>query len=396
MYGTNLGKEGLMKKAKKRLHLMHDDKFIDDFIANSESLLGVEDEYIIHNRRNKNEVRFSKSNKTKVIHINSIEWKSLLKRIETFDLVYIHYLSLAMVRFVNHLPKNSKVVWVFYGADGFDVGLDYVNELYLPKTLKYLNRVRWFNYKLFNYPIIAWERVYMSYYVGNFKKAVKRISCFAHFIKEDYLTLKKRWSLEADFIEFSYGDKSLLEEMPEILPRKKQVNNILVGNSAAPSNNHIDLFYALKDRFPNSSIICPLTYSGTEGYIKFVTRKGCELFKSRFLPIQEHLDKERYKELLGSVAVAFMNHKRSQAMGNILLLLKMGAKILMRSESSAYRFLKEKGFYVFDLEEELKSSDLKILTPLSYDHVQRNRQLLNDYWGEENLRRLYRQLLLEI
>ena len=68
-------------------------------------------------------------------------------------------------------------------------------------------------------------------------------------------------------------------------------NNILIGNSADPSNNHIDIFEKIKNfNFKNKKIIVPLSYpENYEYYIAKVIIKGEKNFWGKFYTTNEIL-----------------------------------------------------------------------------------------------------------
>ena len=115
---------------------------------------------------------------------------------------------------------------------------------------------------------------------------------------------------------------------------------IQVGNSACETNNHIQIFEKLeKYRKDNIKIICPLSYSGKEGYINQVIEAGYEIFGiEKFVPITEFLSYENYLELLSKVDVAIFNHKRQRGLGNITTLLGLGKKVYIREEITTWQF----------------------------------------------------------
>lgn len=77
-----------------------------------------------------------------------------------------------------------------------------------------------------------------------------------------------------------------------------------------------------------------------------------------------------------------MNHVRQQAVGNIILMLYLGAKIYLRKENPIYSFLKENNFTVYLVEDIL--NDPSILDKkLTIDEIESNRRRLKLFWSEE-------------
>src|SRR5690606_3405679 len=97
--------------------------------------------------------------------------------------------------------------------------------------------------------------------------------------------------------------------------------NILVGNSADPSNNHLEILDKLlpyKDA--DIQIYTPLSY-GDQDHAKLVSEYGKKLFSEKFSPVTDFMKEENYLNFLCSIDIAIFNHKRQQGMGNITTLL---------------------------------------------------------------------------
>jgi len=126
--------------------------------------------------------------------------------------------------------------------------------------------------------------------------------------------------------------------------------NILVGNSADPSNNHLEVFdklEAYKDQ--DIKIYAPLTY-GNPDHAKQVIEEGKKRFGDKFEPLTEHMPFNQYLEFLGKIDIAIFNHERQQAMGNIRTLLGLGKKVYMNQSLTSTATLNLDGITTFSLE----------------------------------------------
>jgi dTDP-N-acetylfucosamine:lipid II N-acetylfucosaminyltransferase len=125
--------------------------------------------------------------------------------------------------------------------------------------------------------------------------------------------------------------------------------NILVGNSADPSNEHLEVLTKLQ-KIPNVDIkaYLPLSY-GDEGYAQHVIDKGCELLAGRMMPLREFMPYSAYLQLLATIDIAIFNHRRQQGMGNIIALLGMGKTVYMRSDTTSWKTLAGFGLVVEDV-----------------------------------------------
>jgi dTDP-N-acetylfucosamine:lipid II N-acetylfucosaminyltransferase len=133
-------------------------------------------------------------------------------------------------------------------------------------------------------------------------------------------------------------------------PKGHTTINIQLGNSADPSNNHIDVLkQLLKYKDYNIKIFTPLSY-GNEEHAKEVIKKGKELFGDKFIALTEFMPFEKYLDFLTEIDIAIFAHKRQQAFGNTVTLLGLGKKVYVRKESTLNGVFKEYGLTVYDPE----------------------------------------------
>ena len=87
-----------------------------------------------------------------------------------------------------------------------------------------------------------------------------------------------------------------------------------------------------------------------------------------------------------------MNHKRQQALGNIIMLLWMGVKLYLNKENPVYTFLIKNRITVFSLpnQSHQKTISLKALTK---DEVENNRIQLLKLYSKENVQRKTQQII---
>lgn len=154
--------------------------------------------------------------------------------------------------------------------------------------------------------------------------------------------------------------------------------NILVGNSADPSNNHIEsLEKLLPYKDEEIKIFVPLSY-GDQEHAKKVISQGKAWFGDKFVPMTDFMPFEQYLEFMKSLDIAIFNHQRQQAMGNTITLLGMGKTVFMRSDVSHWRFLKGLGIKLNDVEK----LELCRITPKD---AEENARVIRSYFSRENL-----------
>lgn len=162
-------------------------------------------------------------------------------------------------------------------------------------------------------------------------------------------------------------------------PKNKKTTNILVGNSADPSNNHFQILDALS-HFKNEDIkvIVPLSY-GDPDHARLVMEYGSNLLGEKFTALTYFMCIEDYRNFLSSIDIAIFNHRRQQGMGNTITLLGLGKTVYMRSDVSQYKLFAEMGIQV-------RSIENLSLQRLSEEVRRENISLVNEYFSLEKLK----------
>ena len=171
-----------------------------------------------------------------------------------------------------------------------------------------------------------------------------------------------------------------------IKPKEHSTINIQLGNSADPTNNHIDVLKQLtKYKEENIQIFAPISY-GNKEYAKEVILYGNDIFGDKFIPLTDFMPFEKYLEFLGTIDIAIFAHKRQQAMGNIISLLGMGKKVYMRSDITPWQLFDRIDVKVFDLNDiSLDLIDSKIMNE--------NMSKIKSYFSKENYLKQLQSLL---
>ena len=160
---------------------------------------------------------------------------------------------------------------------------------------------------------------------------------------------------------------------------------ILVGNSANPTNHHIDVFDQLRHLADQPvRLVVPLNYAGSQAYVKDVVSVGRDYFGDKFEPVVDMLSKTQYDELLASADVVVFAHRRQQGLYVVYSMLKHGKKIFIRKDISTYSTLTNSGFTVFDLDS-ISGASLQQLTEIAPDQAEQNKRLMQETFSEQAL-----------
>lgn len=188
------------------------------------------------------------------------------------------------------------------------------------------------------------------------KKFIKKIP-FVH-TRMEYANLKNWYSTNAVNIQGSYPVLLDFKSMDKI----KAVNNfnslnkkrILIGNSACPTNNHIEVFRAIARHIDSDTkVIVPLSYSVVDKkYLENVLETGKIIFGDLFEPIFDFMKPLDYIKFLNTVDMAIMNHDRQRGLGLLLPLLYLEKKVYVKSTTTISNYLRNNlGCLIYDTED---------------------------------------------
>lgn len=156
--------------------------------------------------------------------------------------------------------------------------------------------------------------------------------------------------------------------------------NILVGNSADPSNFHEDVFRRLQPLIrPGMRVLVPLSY-GRKANVDKVMAAGRALLGDAFQPLLDFMPLADYQVLLSTIDIAIFNHDRQQAMGNMIALVGMGKKVFLRPQVTSWSVFQSAGAHVFDI------GHLE-LSPLDDAARQGNIAAIRQHFSRDNLNR---------
>lgn len=146
-------------------------------------------------------------------------------------------------------------------------------------------------------------------------KVLKRVDFYVTWVKGNFIELKSIVKSDSHFLSFYYYNKEYLGFESQLLSH----SGIVVGNSADPSNNHIDALEFLSNVNYKDEIIIPFSYGGTLAYRQKVTNYSKVYFQhltikflTDFLPISD------YNALIDSVGGFLFFHSGQQAAGNYI------------------------------------------------------------------------------
>ncbi|GHD48886.1 4-alpha-L-fucosyltransferase glycosyl transferase group 56 [Marinobacter persicus] len=211
---------------------------------------------------------------------------------------------------------------------------------------------------------------------------IKRLGHIVTYIPGDVELARKWYGATGKYHECliyisNVVDFDIVPESPKIQNPDSKIK-ILLGNSADPSNNHIE---ALERLLPykehDIKIYCPLSY-GDQSYAQKVIDSGHNHFGDKFVPLTSFLAFDKYVEFLKSIDIAIFNHHRQQAMGNTITLLAMGKRVFLRSDVTQWKMLENLGFTLGD------SADIT-LRPFDNSKIYENSRIARENFSRRTL-----------
>lgn len=322
---------------KKIVHLVVDDKFIDSAInifSSCENALNI---FTIESA--KKNYTYIKSKVVKQINIDT--WGDIFDK----DVVAVifHGLPINHFKFISKVPLGVKIVWLGWGYDYYGLLNDtFKNGLIMEETSKLLE---------FDGCALSHRRPYKKF-THEMIALASRIDIFSPVLEIEFNMVRRenKW-MKADYFLWNYGtlqDDIIIDRMNDF----SDGENIMIGNSASPTNNHIDVFKIIKERVDLSgkSIICPLSY-GDGKYANKVIQIGSTIFGKKFDPITSFISKDAYVKRIMSCNVFALGSIRQQALGNIFISGFYGREVFIHESNPISPWLKKIGFSFGHLQE---------------------------------------------
>lgn len=364
----------------KILHVSRDNKFLDFAINCFEQVNATENYYLVISDEEtitdivyENIHRFSKKDA-----VRNVKATGFLKQ---FKAVIFHGISAVEQRVLETVDTNIKVIWFGYGYDYYPL-LDFFMLSYLDKKTKKI----WYRDKSFILTVGLKVNEVLPFWTlfksRNQLKIFNRVDYFAPVLEQEYKMIKRMHPhFQAKYIDWNYelGGK-IFKSIGE---KFVSGTNFLIGNSASITNNHLDVFDLLTpDKLGENKVITPLSYGFPKFYKEDVKKAGLEIFKSKFVVMEEFIPFEEYLSTLRSCGFALFGSIRQQALGNIYMGLALGIKVYLNKKNPVFQELKYQGFAIYDFDDFKNETDFS--KPLGMEFQKHNRELMRKMSLKEN------------
>lgn len=352
---------------------MLDEKFNDMAIRQfEEAIAGIHEYWIVAS-----ELRLTKSSLARTCNHSTLA--SQLSRADVKGIIF-HSLPPGHYGFLRYIPAGKCVVWLGWGYDYYSL-LNHENEesRILPKTLA-LHKPSLLvqsNRKLRRVvkKLLLWDKWGTAQLPGS-QLDLARVNYFSPVLDIEYEMVRRHLTIPAKYIVWNYGTAEDDLSQPGI--GFTSGVNILAGNSASATNNHIELFDFIRDQvdLTGRKVVAPLSY-GDPHYREKVIDYGKKTLGEAFMPLTDFMPMEQYLETIRSCGFVMMNHLRQQALGNVCMAMLMGAKVYLNSGNPLGSWLATRGSVFGNIE----NLDLK---PLTEEQKVINKNFVFSHWGREH------------
>lgn len=353
------------QNSRKYIHIMSNDKFISPYIE------------FVNKNFNKNQHFFLIIDGVpeKIIPITKSENVLYHKAITSNNKILRRIFKIFDIRayfLLNKYCKNYENIY-FHGL--FDQR--FISYIFLFR--KYLKKSYWciWGGDLYCYKARKKRLLYNLWYkIEDFVKG--NLAGYITHVGGDYKLAQNWYGTKGKYFDCFMYPSNLYKEV-KIKPQTKNELCIQVGNSADPSNNHLEILDKLElYKKANIKIYCILSY-GDKKWSEKIANYGIKKFGSKFVPIFDFMKLEEYMNFLSEIDIAIFAHNRQQAVGNITSLLGMGKTVYLKESVTTWKMLTNLGI-------KLKSFDKFLyLEKLDKDVLEKNKEIIKTRFSKERL-----------
>jgi hypothetical protein len=371
---------------KKIIHIASDEKFINSAYSQFEEVYRGENLfYIIVDNIDKPLIHVNLMADMVLISCSTRKIEELPQLFTDAKVICFHGMGSNNSTVILNTPSKYKKVWFLWGFEIYNnplifrittiTGAKTFDLYYVGSTSNRLLKILKTKYRKLNIAISAVLN-------PNNRKMVSALKCAdycAVLYKEEFNIVRRKLGNSIDYINFSYYP---VEKMLLNVNIYVNADNILLGNSASFTNNHIEIFEILKNfDLKKKQIVTPLSY-GSEKYQQQILAVGQKLFNENFEPMVDFIPKGEYFKVLQKCGIVIMNHYRQQAVGNVMMMLWMGAKVFLDERNSVFHYLKRINISVFSIQNDLNIENPEVFILLDSTIQKRNREILKSQIGE--------------
>ena len=291
-----------------------------------------------------------------------------------FDWIVFHSAPMFATRAICLMSEKSRVLVQFWGADYTSVLMG-ESRLYLPCTHREFIGApfpRMFSGEtLANRWYLLKNRLRRNRYIKSFEKCEHL--CFAlgasewKWMPEAHQTKCVNW-----FVNYSEGNEFTFDVRMKEGVKK---GGVLLGNSAAATNNHLDVLEKLQ-RSPKrpSKIIIPLSY-GPKSIATRVKDVATKNFGDAVMAVMNFMPQQAYFALLDQCEFVIMGQMRQQALGNLKWAFSTLRTVYLWEDSDMFEYFNSHGFAINSID----SIEHQGMVPIPKERLEHNKALAREH-----------------
>lgn len=369
------------------LHLFPDEKFIDGAIDAFEHVYPNKNKYLVG--LTDDNIRYIKKyiDIVLIAPIGSQKYQDYIGDITKYEAVVIHYLDDQKLKIIKNAPIGVNFVWISWGGDVYNRLSSWRYKLYGKATEIAITKSTSRNIYYFiikkSFPYRLFQNIKAELKLELFRRVIRKINYFSTVLLPEKNIVQKHYQIRGSYVPFNYSNPDSLNAHYHEkfnLNKTGSNNNILLGNSAAPTNNHIEAINFLsKFELGETKVIIPLSYGANHNYINNIKEHGEKVLGKNFFPLNSMLQLDEYHKLISSCSVCIMNHYRQNGMGNVIFMIWIGTKVFLSERNPAYSYFKKLGVHIYSIENDLKKvNDGDIFNSLPHIAKIQNRRIMEE------------------
>ena len=310
------------------LHIGVDNQFVDRVYTNiKEAGLDAKNKFIIRTNETPQYVKRDVA----YAPLYSSDFSSIIGNTLDYERVIIHQFSPMMFRWVS---RNSfhNLAWAPWGVDLYDLPFVHFN-LFEKETYEgFVKQSREFSDILYRW----------KYWMSNsfFKNAAySKVNDLLTWMKSEHTFAHDRIpSLKASYKFFFYENPVAYRDLRHLVrqpaERTRKTLKLIIGNSATPTNNHVDAVRDLSIQGVKADLFIPISY-GNASYARFL-KTALRFYKGGQVEfVDTRMDFNSYLNFLNTADALVMNNIRPQGYGNIFIMLFLGKPVFLNINNTS-------------------------------------------------------------
>ena len=353
-------------------NIVTDEKFIDNLIELNDNIChSAENYYVLVYIKNIPVLKLIKQSH-RILFVEKTAFVSFLEN-NHIDAVFLHNLLSLPLDVTPQIPKSLLVFWMAWGIDIYNEFVLNI-PLYHHDTQKFVC-----NFKNKLIKKIKEITFYSKKRRDLYRNAISRVDYFSGVLPQEYGLMSKLNFFHAKQFYYSYNSLDDLKDNESNFILSKGMD-VMLGNSAAPTNNHLDMF-ELVNSFADKNDIkyyAVLSYGASQNYINKIVSAGRKLWGGRFIPLLQFMNRYDFFKLYDDCGFCLYLLERQQAIGNIEFALKHGKKVFISDNCLTYHYFKSIGCDIYSIQKDLSKESLKV--PLSEESQKKNYNIITSLY----------------